>query len=466
MPIPVFSAPAPPLNRLPITSRKAALDRFQPAVVPLKSDDGVGLLKDCEPDHLTALPRVMSHYEVSNATYQGGIASAVMVVNALGVSTRSLLEANEQEGAGRAISYATHDSLLTELARAEPMIGARGTTLDRLEALLDDCGLFAHASHVGSTDRAEVDRFRRRALASLKDPTSHVLVNFEFDGRGYHSPVAAYHRASDRFLIYNVAPPKPQPLWIKTEALVEAMATRDPDSGHPRGYLVARAENEPSQPLPKPPARPLISLDSQEGTALLQGCERQHLASLGGLMAEHQVQDRTLTCGTTSMGIVANDLDLPAPGFRLTESELEGLLPEAIRAQLAMPGVGLSLDNMELLAKRLGGETSRTSLRPLSEDTGQLDRFRRECLESLASPDSHIIVNYDRSVLGQEGGGHFSPIAAYNAQEDRFLIYDTAAYRYTPVWVPARNLYQAMATFDSELQGPRGYLKIRNPGLR
>ena len=39
------------------------------------------------------------------------------------------------------------------------------------------------------------------------------------------------------------------------------------------------------------------------------------------------------------------------------------------------------------------------------------------------------IVNFNRSTLGQEGGGHFSPVAAYDPTTDSALIMDVARYK-------------------------------------
>jgi hypothetical protein len=38
-----------------------------------------------------------------------------------------------------------------------------------------------------------------------------------------------------------------------------------------------------------------------------------------------------------------------------------------------------------------------------------------------------VIVNYLRNAIGQEWGGHISPLAAYDADTDRFLILDDPA---------------------------------------
>jgi len=63
--------------------------------------------------------------------------------------------------------------------------------------------------------------------------------------------------------------------------------------------------------------------------------------------------------------------------------------------------------------------------------------------------------------MGQETGGHISPLAAYDEDTDRFLILDVARYKYPPVWVTAADLYGAMNTKDSDNDDKmRGYVLI------
>ena len=81
-------------------------------------------------------------------------------------------------------------------------------------------------------------------------------------------------------------------------------------------------------------------------------------------------------------------------------------------------------------------------------DSG-LDGFRAEARDYLSKPDHYVIVNYLRKAIGQERGGHISPLAAYDAETDRFLILDVARYKYPPVWVMATDLFNAMNTTDS-----------------
>lgn len=60
----------------------------------------------------------------------------------------------------------------------------------------------------------------------------------------------------------------------------------------------------------------------------------------------------------------------------------------------------------------------------------------------------YIIVNFFRTGLGQEDGGHHSPIAAYDAHTDRFLILDVARYKYPAYWVKTQRLWNAVNTVD------------------
>ena len=66
---------------------------------------------------------------------------------------------------------------------------------------------------------------------------------------------------------------------------------------------------------------------------------------------------------------------------------------------------------------------------------GGLDAFRAAARDYLAAKDHFVIVNYLRKAIGQQTGGHISPLAAYDAKVDRFLILDVARYKYPPVWV-------------------------------
>lgn len=94
-----------------------------------------------------------------------------------------------------------------------------------------------------------------------------------------------------------------------------------------------------------------------------------------------------------------------------------------------------------------------------------LDEFRRLIRTNLETPGNYVLINYLRRTIGQERGGHISPLAAYDADTDQFLIldvsrYDVSRYKYPPVWVQAETLWQAINTVDSVSNQTRGFLLI------
>jgi glutathione-S-conjugate glycine hydrolase len=97
-------------------------------------------------------------------------------------------------------------------------------------------------------------------------------------------------------------------------------------------------------------------------------------------------------------------------------------------------------------------------------DETSLEAFRSLARQALSTPNHYVIVNYLRRSLGQERGGHISPLGAYDAETDRFLVLDVSRYKYPPIWVEAAGLYSAMNTPDSDNQNrTRGFV-IATPG--
>ena len=77
---------------------------------------------------------------------------------------------------------------------------------------------------------------------------------------------------------------------------------------------------------------------------------------------------------------------------------------------------------------------------------------------NLTRPKDFVLVNYARKILGQKGGGHISPIGAYDQASDSFLVMDVNPNKAPWVWVKADLLVKAMNTFDTKEN--RGYLLI------
>jgi Phytochelatin synthase len=87
-----------------------------------------------------------------------------------------------------------------------------------------------------------------------------------------------------------------------------------------------------------------------------------------------------------------------------------------------------------------------------------LEKFRSLAADTTSQNRGYIIVNFLRTGLGEEGGGHFSPLAAYDKKTDRFLMLDVARYRYPPVWVTTADLWKGINTRDAGANASRGFV--------
>ena len=86
-----------------------------------------------------------------------------------------------------------------------------------------------------------LNQFREEALQTLSTGGVHVYVvilNFERVRVGYAShfaghmsPIAAYYRPTDSFLLYDVAVKTWQPVWVPAELLFGGMDTMDKPAG-------------------------------------------------------------------------------------------------------------------------------------------------------------------------------------------------------------------------------------------
>eukprot|EP00818_Percolomonas_sp_WS_P005462 CAMPEP_0117436742 /NCGR_PEP_ID=MMETSP0759-20121206/1164_1 /TAXON_ID=63605 /ORGANISM="Percolomonas cosmopolitus, Strain WS" /LENGTH=429 /DNA_ID=CAMNT_0005228351 /DNA_START=364 /DNA_END=1654 /DNA_ORIENTATION=+ len=120
-------------------------------------------------------------------------------------------------------------------------------------------------------------------------------------------------------------------------------------------------------------------------------------------------------------------------------------------------------------------ESSKQTVSSSNEDVlTSIEHFRMHirnscavsCQRTPGCESGFIAVSYDRSVLGQTGSGHFSPIGAYHEgdpeknEPDRVLILDCARFKYPPHWCTVQDLYDAMNTIDPDTGAKRGWAII------
>ena len=223
--------------------------------------------------------------------------------------------------------------------------------------------------------------------------------------------------------------------------------------------LCLAAGNVTAQTLPLP--EPLVSLNSERGARLLLESEANR--AYWPLSIQFVTQKNQAYCGVASLVMVLNALGIPAPTTpefepfktftqdNLLNEGTEKILPKEVLAK-----IGMTLDQIGGI---LNSYLVKADVRHAADTS--LDEFRTQATQALNSPNQYVIVNYLRRTIGQERGGHISPLAAYDAETDRFLVLDVSRYKYPPVWVKAEDLFAAMNTPDSDNDNrTRGYVLV------
>jgi len=172
-----------------------------------------------------------------------GVASSVMVLNALSIP------APEAPEFGRYHVF-TQDNFFnakTQQVVKSEVVARQGMTLDQLGQLLESYPVKAEVHHAGDIT---LEDFRSLVVKNLQAPGNFVLVNYlrkaiDQETGGHISPIAAYNKQTDRFLILDVSRYKYPPVWVKAEELWRAMATVDSVSGKTRGFVMISARQSP-----------------------------------------------------------------------------------------------------------------------------------------------------------------------------------------------------------------------------
>lgn len=204
----------------------------------------------------------------------------------------------------------------------------------------------------------------------------------------------------------------------------------------------------------------LVPLDSPMGRDWFTGA----LGTAQGLrLLQHYVTQDTLTyCGVATAVMLLNAMGVPRPPaerrppYQLFTQEplLNGSQDGEVFAD-KVRRAGVSLDEFSRWFDRDDVKAQQVYAADLS-----VDDFRGRLRDAFGPQSSEFIaVNYPRKGVGQEGGGHFSPLAAFHTEADRVLILDVARYRYPPVWVGVTTLFEAMSTqVDPDTGRSRGFL--------
>ena len=197
-----------------------------------------------------------------------------------------------------------------------------------------------------------------------------------------------------------------------------------------------------------------------------QGTERFHRAAAGtgalSLLSYFETEERQTFCGPTSLAIALDSMGITAPTppaffpyHLLTQDTVFTPQNLAVKSYARVEASGLTLDELGEFAANLGVATDVIHAADIAPDA-----LRSRLRAALNDMDKRVIVNYSRVALGQEGAGHISPLAAYDAESDSFLVLDVARYKYTPAWVSYDLLLAGMRLVDPDSRLSRGALIV------
>ncbi|MGD2182169.1 phytochelatin synthase family protein [Lusitaniella coriacea] len=221
--------------------------------------------------------------------------------------------------------------------------------------------------------------------------------------------------------------------------------------------LCLTANSTISQTLPL--TENLINFNSIAGEELLIASQarRDYLP----LSIQFETQENRAYCGVASIVMALNALAIPAPlapEFGTNRFTQKNVLNEDTARVLTAEEIARQGMTLAQLGQLLATHPVTVGIYHGSDVT--LEEFRKLAVRNLQETDNFVLVNYLRRTIGQERGGHISPLAAYNQERDRFLILDVSRYKYPPVWVKAEDLWKAMNTTDSVSGKTRGFVLV------
>lgn len=230
----------------------------------------------------------------------------------------------------------------------------------------------------------------------------------------------------------------------------------------------------------------LQPFDSDEGLARLARSTAK--VDFAPLANQFEAQSNAAFCGPTSAAIVLNALsgplpDLPHDRLRLSEADFryvtgwdltiarytqDNVIAGAkTRAQVfgeplminqqPTTDYGYQLRQLDDLLRANGAATRLVIVDAQADEAA----IHADLVGNLQRRGDYLIVAYQRTAVGQPGGGHISPVAAYDAASDSLLILDVNPSVAGWVWMPMATLIRAMGTFDTVEN--RGYLQVGPP---
>lgn len=362
-----------------------------------------------------------------------GVASAVMVLNAMGVLRPSVDEYFGYKLFTQSLFVeAVKDVITDEEIRAGGM---------DIKALAESISLFQLDTSIINGTSINSDEFRIILKNTLNNPQTFIIANYHrpsigHEGEANFSPIGAYREETDSVLVLDVLRHEHAPFWVEVDDFIESLQTTDP-SGASRGLILVR--------------KPYVEIFSEQGVKQIKNS--QFSEDYFKLSQYFETQEHWTYCAIASGVTVMNTLlnqNLYSQSDFFTEEIRDVVSPEDVKTDWR----GVTADELDQMLQIYGFSTTFTNGNEFSAD-----QFRDTLKKVLNDSEQMIIANYTRIGVGQVGGGHFSPVAAYDQDSDSVLVLDTSRYKYPPVWVDLEMFVKSMKLKDDSGL-PRGYMTV------
>ncbi|WP_260859009.1 phytochelatin synthase family protein [Paraburkholderia sp. BCC1885] len=231
-----------------------------------------------------------------------------------------------------------------------------------------------------------------------------------------------------------------------------------PFQSHADAPASATATQRADGPLPVPPN--LVALTQPEGQKrLTAGVDNQ---SYWPLSQYFETQRNEAYCSVASSVMTLNALGIKRPEssqypdfpYFSQEDFFRSVDPQIANAA-RVSHEGMTLDQLGAVLGEFPVEVKKFHSGDLT-----LAQFRDLIRETTGHSDRFVLLNFRRVEIGEEGGGHWSPLAAFDAASDSALLLDVARYKYPAVWVPVTQLYAASQAVDNVSGLSRGLLIV------
>lgn len=232
-------------------------------------------------------------------------------------------------------------------------------------------------------------------------------------------------------------------------------------------------------------AQGIVAFASDEGMSRLARSTAK--VDFPELANQYEAQSNSIFCGPATAAIVLNAIrnrspDLPLDHSRLRAEDLryvpkafDPVIPRYTQDNVTAKGpktraevlgepftvngkriqdFGMQVRQLDALFRANGLHTRLV----IVDDKKSEQEIRSDLVENLRHRGDYVVVNYRREAAGQQGGGHISPLAAYDRESDSFLILDVNPAVSGWVWMPTATLIKGMRTFDK--MENRGYILV------